>query len=358
MKCHACGQDNGDSALFCTACRRPLVAPSKLPPRLEPLAVPAMATAGVSAAAAPFPGGADTGSSRNRYAPPNPAPNSRLGADSGVLTEQEAWAAVIGDSNTHYYMTRFDGLAHGEGGGWHWPGFLVTWYWMLYRKMWIPALVYFFAPYFVAIVLGAASAASPVLGGLLSLAWIVAWLIGPGMLANKWYFNHCKGKIRAVRSRGGSKEQMLARLEANGGTSNILVIILAVFGIIAVLGILAAVALPAYQTYGMKAKVSEAVLVGSDVAQAVGRQYEQTGALPTDVDRLVSEAPHHSRFVTGVDLDSTSGTVTVKVDAGARRQGSIQFVPSADNNRHFTWTCTTEDLKQFVPAICRDGVAR
>ena len=108
----------------------------------------------------------------------------------------------------------------------------------------------------------------------------------------------------------------------------------------------------------MKAKVSEAVLVGSDVAQAVGRQYEQTGALPTDVDRLVSEAPHHSRIVTGVELDGTSGIVTVKIDAGPRHPGSIQFVPTADNNRHFTWTCTTEDLKPFAPAACRDGAAR
>ena len=358
MKCHACGHDNADSALFCTACRRPLVAPSKLPPRLEPLAVPAMAGAGAPAAAASYAGTADADSSRNRYAAPSPAPNSRLGADSGVLTEQEAWAAVIGDSNTHHYLSRFDGIAHGEGAGWHWPGFLVTWYWMLYRKMWIPALIYFFAPYVVAILLGAASAASPVVGGLLSLAWIVAWLIGPGMLANKWYYNHCKGKIRDVRSRGGSKEQMVARLEALGGTSNVLVIILAVFGIVFVIGILAAVSLPAYQTYTTKAKVSEAVLVGSDVAQAVGRQYEQTGALPTDIDRLVSEAPHHSPIVTGVELDGTSGTVTVKVDAGPRRRGSIQFVPASDNNRHFTWTCTTEDLKQFVPPACRDGAAR
>mgnify|MGYP003947886585 CR=1 FL=1 len=51
MKCHACGQDNADSALFCTACRRPLVAPTQLPTRLEP--VPA--TAAPTAATMPSP---------------------------------------------------------------------------------------------------------------------------------------------------------------------------------------------------------------------------------------------------------------------------------------------------------------
>ena len=356
MKCHSCAHDNADSALFCSACRRPLVAPSKLPSRLEPLAVPAMAAAAPAMAAAY--GGAAGAAAPNRYAAPNGTSASSMGADPLILTDDEARAAVIGDANTFYYLSRFDGLAHGGGGGWHWPGFLVTWYWMLYRKMWIPALIYFFAPYVVWGTLGAVMAVSPTVGALLAIAWVVAWLIGPGILANKWYFNHCQNKIRDVRARGGSKEQMIARLEAIGGTSNVLVIILAVFGIIGGVGILAAIALPAYQTYVTKAKVSEAVLVGFDVAQAVGRQYEQTGALPTDVDRLVSEAPHHSPIVTGVELDSTSGTVTVKIDAGPRRQGSVQFVPGADNNRHFTWTCSTEDLKPFVPAACRDGVAR
>ena len=355
MKCHSCAQDNADSALFCSACRRPLLAPSKLPPRLEPLAVPAAVAA--PAMAAPYGGTADA-SARNRDAPPNGAGASRTGTDSLVLTQEEAWAAVVGESNTFHYLNRFEGLARGDSGGWHWPGFLVTWYWMLYRKMWVPALVYFFLPYFVGVVLGAIAGATPVVGGLLSIAWLVAWLIGPGMRANKWYYNHCMGKIRDVRSRGGSKEQMVARLEAVGGTSNILVIILAVFGLVAVVGILAAIALPAYQTYGMKAKVSEAVLVGADVAQAVGRQYEQTGSLPTDVERLVAQAPHHSHFVSGVELESSSGTVTVKIDAGPRHQGSVQWVPTADNNRHLTWTCTTKDLKQFVPASCRDGAAR
>ena len=349
MKCHSCALDNVDSALFCSGCRRPLVAPSKLPPRLEPLAVPAGAGVPVGSADA---------SSSNRYAAPTAGSASRAGADPDALTQEEVWGAVIGDSNTHYYLTRFEGIANGERGGWHWPGFLVTWYWLLYRKMWIPALIYFFAPYAGAVALGTIAAISPVIGVVLVFAWIALWLIGPGMFANKWYYNHCMNKIRDVRSRGGSKEQMVARLEAAGGTSNILVIVLAFFGIFFVVGILAAVALPAYQTYTVKAKVSEAVLVGADVAQAVGRQYEQTGALPGDVEHLVSEAPHHSRFVSGVEMDSHSGTITVKIDAGGRFQGSVQMVPNADASRHITWTCTTEDLKRFVPAACRGGASR
>ncbi len=359
MKCQPCGQDNADSALFCTACRRPLVAPSKLPTRLEPLAQPAMAAA-TPTMAAPYGGAADV-PARNRFAPPQAARASRMGGDSDVLTEEEAWTAVIGDSNTHHYLTRFERLAQGDSGGWHWPAFFVTWYWMLYRKMWLPALIYFLAPYVFMMVAGIVAAASPVMFGVLMVAWWLGVFVVPASMANGWYYKHCEKKIRDVRARGGSKDQVLARLEAAGGTSNILVIILAVFGIIAGIGILAAVALPAYQTYTVKAKVADAMPIGSEVAAAVGKQYEQSGQLlsQADVDNIVLHSAHRSKYVSGVDLDGTSGTVTVRVDATPTIHGSYQMVPSADNNHHLSWTCSTQDLIRYVPASCRpEGAAR
>ncbi len=361
MKCQPCGQDNAATALFCTACRRPLVAPTKLPTRIEPLAAPAMAAA--APAMAPAYGGADTGAdsvSRNRFAPPNNTGTSgRMGNDSDVLTEEEAWAAVIGDANTHHYLTRFERLAHGDGGGWHWPAFFVTWYWMLYRKMWVPALVYFIAPYVFAVVFGVVAAGSPAVAGVLYLAWAFAWLIGPGMMANGWYYKHCMKKIRDVRARGGSKDQMLARMESAGGTSGVLVVILAFLGIIFVVGILAAVALPAYQTYTLKAKVADAIPVGVDVASAVGAQYAQTGQLPgsSDLDSMVLHAAHHSKYVTAVDLDGTTGKLNLHLELTPQVSGTIRMVPSADNDRHLSWTCTTEDLVKYVPRSCRGDAA-
>jgi Tfp pilus assembly protein PilE len=357
MICQPCGQDNASSALFCTACRRPLVAQSKLPSRIEARAQPAMAAA-APAMAAPSYGGdaADAASSRNRFAPPNAERASRMPADAGVLTEEDAWAAVIGDSNTHYYMNRFEAMRHGGNGGWHWPGFFVTWYWMLYRKMWTAAAIWFVAPYVYLIALLAIGFKSPALVGFGVLAGWVVHLLLPGIMANKWYYNQCLRRIRDARARGGSNEQVLARIEAAGGTSNVLVIILAIFGIIFVLGILSAVSLPAYQQYTIKAKVSEAIPLGYEVAEAVGKTYEQTGQLPgqADVDNIVLHSTHRSRYVSGIDLDGTSGTLTVKLNVMPRGDGSIQFVPSSDNNRHLSWTCTAPaDMQHFVPASCR-----
>src|SRR5437867_11332839 len=44
--------------------------------------------------------------------------------------------------------------------------------------------------------------------------------------------------------------------------------------VVAIIGILAAVALPAYQTYTIKAKVSEAILATSQCRTAVSEQYQ------------------------------------------------------------------------------------
>jgi Tfp pilus assembly major pilin PilA len=348
MKCQACGHENPDSALFCAACRRPLVAAGPLPTRIEPLS-PAKAPV-----APPMGAPSDRpSSSANRYAPPESDAAGRSMGDPDILTDEEAHAAFIGDNNTAYYLGRFDRLSNGESGGFHWPGMLVTWYWMLYRKMWIPALIYFFAPYAIGVAIGIFSAISPALGALLYLAWLAVWLVGPGFLANGWYYKHALAKIRDVRLRGGSKDQMLARIEAAGGTSNVAVIILAVLALVFAIGILAAVALPAYQNYTVKAKVSDAVLEGAEVAQAVGQQYAQTGQYPADIDAIVAKASHQSRYVSRIELDGTTGILTIRVEVPPRITGSIVMMADSDSNHHVTWTCSSEDLLKYLPASCR-----
>ena len=347
MKCHACGHENPDSALFCAACRRPLVAAGPLPTRIEPLA-PAIAPAAPAMAVPsdrPSP-------SANRYAPPVSDTAGRSAGDADILTDEEARAAFIGDSSTAYYLDRFDRLSGGGSGGFNWPAMLVTWYWMLYRKMWIPALIYFFTPYAVGVVLGGFVAVSPALGGVLYLAWLVVWLVGPGLLANGWYYKHAMARIRDVRARGGSKDQMLARIEAAGGTSGVILIVVALLSIVFI-GILAAVALPAYQMYTVKAKVGDAVLEGAEVAQAVGQQVAQTGQYPADIDAIVAKAAHQSKYVSRIELDGTTGILTIRIDVPPRITGSVQMMADTDSNHRVTWTCSTQDLSKYVPANCR-----
>jgi type IV pilus assembly protein PilA len=52
--------------------------------------------------------------------------------------------------------------------------------------------------------------------------------------------------------------------------------------VVAIIGILAAVAIPAYQDYVVRARVSEGMALAEPVRKAVAEFYDRWGALPTD----------------------------------------------------------------------------
>ena len=104
--------------------------------------------------------------------------------------------------------------------------------------------------------------------------------------------------------------------------------------VVAIIGILAAVALPAYQTYTIKAKVSEGILATSQCRTAVAEVY-QTGTASTapgingwGCENSVGPA---SKYVNTVTTD-VNGVITVLLttasDLGAANGTTIMLVPA------------------------------
>jgi type IV pilus assembly protein PilA len=87
--------------------------------------------------------------------------------------------------------------------------------------------------------------------------------------------------------------------------------------VVAIIGILAAVALPAYQTYTIKAKVSEAILATSQCRTAVAEVY-QTGEASTPPGAggwgCESSGTAASKYVATVETDD-DGIITVTTSA-------------------------------------------
>ena len=77
--------------------------------------------------------------------------------DDAPASEGELMEAAIGPKNTHYYLERFHEFATGgRYASWNWPAFFVPLFWMLYRKMWLHAALYFLAlPVVMLVVCGA-----------------------------------------------------------------------------------------------------------------------------------------------------------------------------------------------------------
>ena len=93
--------------------------------------------------------------------------------------------------------------------------------------------------------------------------------------------------------------------------------------VVAIIGILAAVALPAYQTYTIKAKVSEAILATSQCRTAVAEVYQSAsgGVVVADndwgceVNTAGTAASAATKYVLSVTTLGASGVITVTTTA-------------------------------------------
>ncbi len=124
--------------------------------------------------------------------------------------------------------------------------------------------------------------------------------------------------------------------------------------VVAIIGVLAAVALPAYQDYSIRARVSELVLATST--------YKTTVSDKAWSNNTVASAGFGVTVATGGKV--TSGSVTdagvISVQGTASTVGAdvqIVLTPgtlSAGGGR-LVWSCTTGDTSQwkYVPAECR-----
>lgn len=331
MYCTKCGAANPDGAAFCSKCGAGL--PS----------------AGTALVGATFRAGAAHRTS----------PSAADAAPGAAAFDEEAWRAAIGARNAAYYLPRL--RAQHEAGRralWHWPAFFISFYWLLYRKLWLAALAYLVLPYLLALVLAiglqTAGAQHSAGGSVMWLLYLGAFFLGPPLAANSLYYAHTKRLIDRHRAGARSREQFLALLEAKGGTSNIAVVVIALLAVVFVVGILAAVAIPAYQDYTKRAKSSEAILAGMSVATQVSEQFARTGKIPSSLDEYRSGALL-SKYVTDLRIDPKNGVIEMQVvfgpDAGG---GKIYLIPEAKDGRAVTWSCRAEPaMARYVPPSCR-----
>ena len=146
-------------------------------------------------------------------------------SDTDVSTSEGHLAAYVGPNNTDYYMERFGRFESGQSSvSWNWPAFFLTALWLLYRKMWAAALLYWIglplALGGVAAVLTATGLLSGVVADLVTSVMYYAFsLTLVPMFANKLYFDHAQKKVEGVKGSYSDSEQQLQELRRIGGTS-------------------------------------------------------------------------------------------------------------------------------------------
>jgi type IV pilus assembly protein PilA len=125
--------------------------------------------------------------------------------------------------------------------------------------------------------------------------------------------------------------------------------------VVAIIGILAAVALPAYQDYTIRAKVSELMLAASAAKNTVTENIQASGGTTTGANAGVSLPAVGKLLATSTVSDT--GTITVVGDGSATSVGTavtIVLAPSVNTNGNVVWACTSvSTIHKYVPAECR-----
>ncbi len=130
--------------------------------------------------------------------------------------------------------------------------------------------------------------------------------------------------------------------------------------VIAIIGILAATALPAYQDYTIRAKVSEGISLAGAAKLAIAETAQADGVLVTGLTNAANPTgflftANATDYVASIVV-SDGGLITVTTRAtGAAAQPIITLQGAqATLNDPITWVCaTTAGLDKHVPTNCR-----
>jgi len=123
--------------------------------------------------------------------------------------------------------------------------------------------------------------------------------------------------------------------------------------VVAIIGILAAIAIPAYQDYTIRARVTEGLEMASSAKLAVSETAMTNNALPATQAATGYTSPAATVNVASIVVGA-NGVITITYAPAAGGPADIIMTPTLTANGDVTWDCTLGTLlPKYRPASCR-----
>jgi type IV pilus assembly protein PilA len=150
--------------------------------------------------------------------------------------------------------------------------------------------------------------------------------------------------------------------------------------VVAIIGILAAIAIPAYQDYTIRAQVTEGLNLMSDMKAGVAEWYAQEGSWPSSLLQIGISGTASSKsgkYVKSIDLNKGTLVTTFGIQANSNiTDKTLALQPKVSPNGDVIWICgerappsnaqdpsvasetassLTDLVGKYLPATCRDA---
>ena len=128
--------------------------------------------------------------------------------------------------------------------------------------------------------------------------------------------------------------------------------------VVAIIGILAAVALPAYQDYTTRAKVSEGLTLASAAKTTIAEHVMSEGVWPNG-NAGAGYAGASTDIVTSIEIGTSNGLITITYDATGAGVGSsnVLTLSAATSASGVTFACRPAASggveAKYLPSSCR-----
>jgi type IV pilus assembly protein PilA len=144
--------------------------------------------------------------------------------------------------------------------------------------------------------------------------------------------------------------------------------------VVAIIGILAAIAIPAYQDYTVRAQVTEGMNLAALVETGVADYFASVGSFPSTLSSVGILSSPTGKYVTNVALTGGAISVMYGNQANSKVNGkTLALTPYTDGNQDVIWVCgahtppngaslpssvtagSTSVSDKYLPQTCRTG---